>query len=160
MKARIYRICKDNPLPTQANIGDAGFDCYTSEDIIFDGGGQTKLVPLGIIAEAPPGYHFKLCVRSSFALKRGFTLANSVGIIDSKFSGSSDEIKAIITSPFRLVNALGESHSIYGEEFPLVIKKHERICQLILEKNNDIEWDEQEDRNFKGRSRGGFGSSG
>ncbi|MFA5048400.1 MAG: hypothetical protein WC516_05265 [Patescibacteria group bacterium] len=32
----IYRINKDNPLPTQANPNDAWLDCYASEDVVFD----------------------------------------------------------------------------------------------------------------------------
>jgi dUTPase len=73
-------------------------------------------------------------------------LANSVGVIDNLFSGPDDEIKMII--------------QYTGGFFPDIIKKGERVGQLILEKNNEIEWDEQEDRNFAQVSRGGFGSSG
>ena len=146
MKVKIHRICKDNPLPTQANPGDAGYDVYASEDVVFEEPGYIRFVPLGIIAQAPKGYHFKLCIRSSMAAKRGFILANSVGVIDNLFSGPDDEIKMII--------------QYTGGFFPDIIKKGERVGQLILEKNNEIEWDEQEDRNFAQVSRGGFGSSG
>lgn len=148
MKVKIHRICKDNPLPTQANPGDAGYDVYAAEDVVFEEPGYIRFVPLGIIAQAPKGYHFKLCIRSSMAVKRDFRLANSIGIIDNPFSGEKDEIKMII--------------QFMGGPFgsKAVIKKGERVGQLILEKNNEIEWDEQEDRNFAQVSRGGFGSSG
>lgn len=142
-KVRIYRICKDNPLPTQANPKDAGWDVYSSEDTVFKFG-ETKLVPLGIIAEAPEGFHFKLCLRSSMALKRGFRLSNGVGIVDHSYAGEKDEMKAILTS--------------WNDE-DVVIKKGERIGQLLLERNYDIEWVEQVDSKFRGKSRGGFGSS-
>lgn len=145
MKVKIHRINKDNPLPTQANLGDAGYDCYASENVFFYPE-EIKLIPLGIIAQAPEGYHFKLCLRSSLALKRGFILMNGVGIIDHKYCGPNDEIKAILRAP--------------QNTYDLVIKKGERVCQLILEKNNDIEWDEQDEKDFVGNSRGGFGSSG
>lgn len=145
MDVKIYRINKDIPLPSQANDGDAGWDVYSSEDVYFKPL-EIKLVPLGIIAQAPKGYHFKLCIRSSIALKKGFVQPNCPGIIDSKYCGEKDEIKMILKNVDMF--------------FPNSIKKGERIGQLILEKNNDIEWIEQEDANFAGESRGGFGSSG
>ena len=64
MKVRIHRLNKDNPLPAQGNVGDAGYDVYAAKNMVFDYD-EIKLVPLGIIAEAPEGYHFKLCIRSS-----------------------------------------------------------------------------------------------
>lgn len=151
MKVKIYRICKDNPLPTQANPNDAGVDVYASENVDFRID-QVKLVPLGIIAQAPKGYHFKLLLRSSMGAKRGFRLANHAGVIDSDFCGNTDEIKMIIEYAGETVNGFFGNFS--------TIKKGERIGQLILEKNNEIEWEEQEDINFAGKSRGGFGSSG
>ena len=153
MKAKIYRICKDNPLPTQANPDDAGWDVYASEDVEFSRPGQIKLVPLGIIVQAPKGYHFKLCIRSSVAHDKHFTQPNAPGVIDSKFAGPNDEIKIMLKSPD---NQFG--YSDYSR--PRIIKKGDRVGQLILEKNNDIEWDEQDDRDFAGENRGGFGSTG
>lgn len=153
MKVRIHRL-SDNPLPTRANPTDAGYDVYAAEDVNFEPN-QIKLVPLGIIAEAPVGHHFKLYIRSSMALKRGFTLGNSVGIVDSSFCGPQDQIQAIIKAPARYTTCW---LNICFED--LHIKKGERVGQLILEKNIEIEWDEQENRNFAGESRGGFGSSG
>ena len=152
MEVKIYRICKDNPLPTQANQNDAGWDVYASEDVEFYNN-EVKLVPLGIIAQAPEGYHFKLCLRSSMAAKRGFRLANGIGIIDSSYAGKNDEIKMITQFTGHCIDDLDI------DSFEM-IKKGERVGQLILEKNNQIEWVEQEDRNFSGKSRGGFGSTG
>jgi dUTP pyrophosphatase len=153
MKVKIHRICKDNPLPTQANPGDAGYDVYAAEEVVFENCGDVKFVPLGIIAQAPNGYHFKLCIRSSMAAKRGFRLANGTGVVDFLFSGARDEIKMII----QYVGNIVDEKFVYPVA---IIKKGERVGQLILEKNNEIEWDEQEDRNFAQVSRGGFGSSG
>lgn len=152
MKARIHRLCKDNPLPTQGNAGDAGYDVYAAANVEF-AYDEIKLVPLGIIAEAPEGFHFKLCIRSSAAFKRGFTLANSVGVVDHAFCGEKDQIQAIIKAPSI------STHKILGGG-NMVISKGERVVQLILEKNNDIEWDEQDVPNFVAESRGGFGSTG
>jgi len=154
MNVKIFRICKDNPLPKQGNNGDAGWDVYASEDTLFDRSDQIRLIPLGIIAQAPKGYHFKLCIRSSVAYKLGFTQPNAPGIIDHSFCGENDEIRMILESPSS--NKIANMSSF----FPIVIKKGTRIGQLLLEKNHDIEWVEQEDRNFVSLSRGGFGSTG
>ena len=148
ISVKIHRINKDNPLPVQANKGDAGYDVYAAEEVTFLPE-EIKLVPLGIIAQAPYGYHFKLCIRSSMAYKKGFDHPNAPGVIDHAFAGPKDEIKMILKAPKETEKYIQ----------PFVIKSGERIGQLILEKNNEIEWDEQEDRNFAGADRGGIGSS-
>ena len=102
------------------------------------------------------------------AYKKGFTLANSVGIIDNLYCGENDEIKVMLKAPekgYDLKQHYGTEEKendgiIYTLSFGCFINKSDRIAQLILEKNNEIEWEEQEDRNFAGKSRGGFGSSG
>lgn len=171
MKVKIYRINKDLPLPKQANDGDAGFDVFASGDYLFTTD-EISLIPLGIIAEAPKGFHFKLCLRSSMAYKRGFSLANGVGIIDHQFCGPKDEIKIMLKSPsLQWLEQKGYVLIEKGERFDIVInqkgyqelmliKKGERVGQLILEKNNEIDWVEQDSEDFAGKSRGGFGSSG
>lgn len=145
MKSKIFRTCKDNHLPNRADSKSAGYDVYASERVEFNPG-DIKLVPIGIIAQAPKGHHFKLLLRSSMAYKRKFMLANSVGLIDENFCGPEDEMKAIIYFT-----------KTEGSE---TILKGERVGQLLLEKNIDIEWVEQEDKDFVGKSRGGFGSTG
>ena len=155
MKVKIYRINKSNPLPTQSNDGDAGWDVYASKSVRFEPG-QIKLIPLGIIAEAPKGYHFKLVLRSSTPLKKkGFTQPNAPGIIDSQYSGESDEIKLMLQAPdIDTLKANG------GYESDLFIEQGDRIAQLLLEKNYEIDWVEQDKPNFNKSSRGGFGSTG
>lgn len=164
MKCKIYRINKENPLPAPAKTGDAGHDCYASMDIVFNPA-EIKLIPLGIIAKSPEDYHFKLFIRSSGPKKRGFMLANGVGIIDSSFCGEKDEICALIKAPEtdKLFKFDEIYETFYGNQIKKhgwIIKKGERICQLMLEKNIEIEWEEQENRDFVKESRGGFGSSG
>lgn len=146
MKVKIFRTCRDNHLPNRANNTDAGYDVFASERVDFEAG-ETKLVPIGIIAQAPEGFHFKLLLRSSMAYKRGFLLANSVGIIDTGFCSKDDEMKMIIT--------------FMGKEGTETILKGDRIGQLLLERNNNIEWVEQDKSDFAENTRGGgIGSTG
>ena len=146
MKCSIYRIHKDVSLPTKNKPSDAGWDVYSPEDFDIPAGVPT-VVRLGIIVRAPEGFHWKLVLRSSAAFKRGFRLINSVGIIDSSYAGYGDEVGALL------------EYSGYAGSYGR-ISKGERVCQLLLEKNEEVEWVEEEDRNFAGSSRGGIGSSG
>jgi len=137
---------KDLPLPSQSNPYDAGWDVYAAKDVELKGG-QSALVPLGIIVEAPENYHFQLHIRSSMAYKNHCRLENSVGIIDSTYCGEKDECKA-------LVKYEGSPKTSYK------ISKGDRIAQLVLVQNQQITWAEQESAGFSGQSRGGYGSTG
>lgn len=141
---RIYRLDKKTPLPTQANDGDAGYDVYLPKDVTLEPGDK-QVVDLGIICEAPAGYHFKLMLRSSAAVKRGLRQLNSVGIIDTTFCGPKDVWKLAVEN---------------GSHKTVVLKAGDRVAQMILEKNEEMWFDEQSNKNFAGKSRGGLGSTG
>ena len=79
----------------------------------------------------------------------------SLFIIDHSYCGEKDQIHAILKAP-----SLETSQKKNLGPSNLHIKIGERVAQLILEKNNDIEWDEQDVSNFVVNSRGGFGSTG
>ena len=145
MKCRIYRFDKNIPLPSKQNITDAGYDVYSFEEVEIPPG-ETKLVDLGIIAEAPSNWHFELFLRSSTAWKKGLRMGNSVGLIDHLYCGKSDRIKIMLWNP-------GKSSYL--------VKQGERIGQLLLKRNQDVEWLEQDSPDFAEiGSRGGFGSTG
>ena len=154
MKVKIYRKNKDVSLPTRAHDTDAAVDVYLPKDEIFLPG-EKKVIKLGIIAEAPVGFHFKMIIRSSTAFKRGFKQLNSIGIIDSSFSGPEDEMGLLLQAPDFTELTIAEA-----ENMTIKLKKGERVCQLILERNHTIEWDEQENADFNKESRGGWGDSG
>ena len=81
-------------------------------------------------------------VRSSLGFKKGVTLSNSVGVIDSDYRG---EIKVI------LVNLSKEKFTI---------NPGERIAQMVIAKYEKIEWEEVEQLSETDRGAGGFGSTG
>lgn len=60
-------------------------------------------LPTGLSFDIPPGYALKIFIRSSSAYRRGITLINSVGIIDSDYK---DELFLLVRSETRhlLVN--------------------------------------------------------
>jgi dUTP pyrophosphatase len=153
MKIRIFRKDKSVPLPQRKTDHSAGLDVYAARDVELYPG-QPVLVPTGLIIESPPGYFFKLFIRSGFAVKNGVSLVNDVGIIDGDYCGPEDEVK------IGLIRHYNPQHS--DNEKPLIIKKGTRIAQMIFEKNEIpvVEWEEQEDIKFSKKTRGGFGSTG
>lgn len=100
------------------------------------------LVPTGLFIELPHGYEAQIRARSGLALKRGLTMLNSPGTIDSDYRG---EIKCIV------VNLSGE---------PQTIEPGDRIAQMIIARYEQISWQEVDALAETDRSAGGFGSTG
>ncbi len=153
MKIRIYRKDKSVPLPERKTERSVGLDVYAAQRVELRPG-QPVLVPTGLIIESPPGYYFKIFIRSGFAVKYGVSLVNDVGIVDEDYCGPEDEVKIGMIRHYNPADPLRDK--------PLVIEKGQRIAQIIFEKNQlpEVEWEEQESPDFAGRSRGGFGSTG
>lgn len=153
MKIRIFRKNKNIPLPERKTPRSVGLDVYAAETVELLPG-QVTLVPTGLIIESPPGYYFKIFIRSGFAVKNDVSLANDVGIIDEDYCGPQDEVKIALIRHYHPQDA--------GSGEPLVIEQGTRIAQIIFEKNAlpQVEWDEQPRADFAGKTRGGFGSTG
>lgn len=153
MKIRIYRKDKSIPLPERKTIHSVGLDVYISEAIMLHPG-QVVLAPTGLIIESPPGYYFRVHIRSGFSVKHGISLANDVGIIDEDYCGPQDELKIALIKHYNPNDP--------NRNKPFLIEKGFRIAQIIFEKNllPEIEWDEQDNPDFAGKTRGGFGSTG
>lgn len=66
------------------------FDLSFVEPITIKKGTVTH-IPLGIAMKLPKGMEALMLPRHSTPLKRGFTLANSVGVIDNSYCGDTDE---------------------------------------------------------------------
>ena len=146
MKIRITRIDKaslDIPLPTYATIGSAGMDLFAAvtDEIIMPPGG-TYLVPTGYRIELPMGYEAQIRPRSGLALKSNIGVLNSPGTIDSDYRG---EIKVILKN--------------FGDK-EFIIKRGDRIAQMIIAPYIRISWDEVESIDDTTRGAGGFGHSG
>lgn len=103
---------------------------------------QRVLVPTGLYVELPQGFEAQIRPRSGLALKKGLTVLNSPGTIDSDYRG---EIGVI------LVNL---------SELPTSIEDGERICQMVVSKHETISWVEVETLTDTQRGEGGFGHTG
>ena len=141
---------EDGILPQSQTKNSAGYDVYANEDVtIF--AGQTKIVPLGIALDSGcgsiKGYFWGLYLRSSYGAK-GLVLPNGVGIIDMDYQ---DEIKQIIQNPYT-------GNEVKDRE-PFVIKKGDRVGQLILQQHCGFKFLNNSYRKIDTDRNGGIGST-
>ncbi len=104
--------------------------------------GERHLTPTGLTIALPSGYEAQVRPRSGLAHKHGITCLNSPGTVDADYRG---ELKVI------LVNL--------GQE-PFVIKRGERIAQIVIAPVTQAVWEHVEVLPDSARGAGGFGSTG
>lgn len=129
------------PLPRHAKQGDAGMDLTSRETVEIAPQG-TVMVGTGVAMEIPEGFVGLVFPRSGLASKRGVSLTNCVGVIDSGYRG---EIKA------PLYNAGHETQ---------VVERGERVCQIAIIPFATCECVEADELSSTERGQGGFGSTG
>lgn len=114
-----------------------------------------SLIPLGFAMEIPKGFKANLYPRSSTYKKWKIILANSVGNIDSSYSGNDDEWKASVI-------ALGNTTIEAGDkiaQFEIVPSAKATIWQKLKWLfSNKIEFIQVDSLN--NADRGGFGTTG
>ena len=133
----------DLPLPAYMSEGAAGMDLYANlKEEVTVKKGSIKLIPTGIRIALPEGFEAQIRPRSGLALKNGISLVNSPGTIDSDYRG---EIGVIVIN-------LGEND--------FVVKRGDRIAQMVINRYEKVEWTECADLDETERGEGGFGHSG
>lgn len=145
MKLLIKRMdnAKDLPLPGYMTEGSAGMDLFANVvNEISIPQGTIKLIPTGISIEIEQGFEAQIRPRSGLALRHGITFVNTPGTVDSDYRG---EINVI------LIN-LGER--------PFIIRRGDRIAQMVINKIEMPEIIEVDELSATGRGAGGFGSTG
>ena len=133
------------PLPAYETAQAAGMDLRAAvpddEPLTLRPGSRFP-VPTGLAFALPPGFEGQVRPRSGLAFKHGVTCLNTPGTVDADYRG---EVKVI------LIN-LGE------EDF--VIRRGERIAQLVIAPVVQATWAEVESLEDTARGVGGFGSTG
>ena len=104
--------------------------------------GERAMVPTGLTIALPALHEAQVRPRSGLAAKHGVTCLNSPGTIDADYRG---EVKVI------LIN--------HGQE-PFVIKRGERIAQMVIAPVTRAELVQVETLDETQRGAGGFGSTG
>lgn len=132
-----------NPLPNYATENSAGMDlrAFLSESILLKPL-ERVLIPTGLFIELPHGYEAQIRPRSGIALKKGITVLNTPGTIDSDYRG---EIGVI------LINLSNTE---------VLIQDGERICQMVITKHETIDLVQVEVLNETQRGARGFGHTG
>jgi dUTP pyrophosphatase len=129
-------------LPQYQHSGDSCVDLINADgDVVFKSF-ERKIIPTGIKVDVPPGYELQIRPRSGLALKKGITVLNTPGTIDSSYRG---EVCVI------LYNASNKT---------VKVKTGERIAQAALCKVEKISWCEVKKLGKTKRGAGGFGSTG
>jgi len=104
--------------------------------------GHRAMIPTGLTIALPPLHEAQVRPRSGLAAKHGITCLNSPGTIDADYRG---EVKVI------LINL--------GQE-PFVIKRGERIAQMVIAPVTRATLVQVETLDETTRGAGGFGSTG
>ena len=133
----------NNKLPKYETLLSAGMDlrAYLEEPIVLKPL-QRTLVKTGLFVSLQPGYEAQVRPRSGLALKKGISVLNSPGTIDSDYRG---EIGVI------LVN-------LSDSDFK--INSGDRIAQMVVAKHETVSWKSVDKLDDSLRGDKGFGSTG
>jgi dUTP pyrophosphatase len=142
MKVLITKLDPELPTPSYAKPGDAGADVYSRIDCEIKPG-ERSLIPTGIAIAMPDGYAAFAHPRSGLAIKYGVGIVNAPGTIDAGYRG---ELQMI------LIN--------HDQKESFVVKRGDRIAQLVFQKVERAEFDEVVELPGSNRGTGGFGSTG
>ena len=142
MKVKVVNKSK-HPLPNYSTAASAGVDLRANlEEPISLKPLERTIVKTGIFIQLPLGFEVQVRPRSGLAFKKGITVLNSPGTIDSDYRG---EIGVI------LVNLSAEEY---------LIEDGERVAQMVIARHEQFDWFEAEDLDATVRGVGGFGSTG
>ncbi len=130
-------------LPVYQTSGSSGMDlrAWLPEAVTLQPL-ERRIIPTGLYMALPVGFEAQIRPRSGLAIKRGLTVINSPGTIDSDYRG---EIMVGI------INLSGEAQTI---------EDGERIAQMIVAAYEVVEWAPTDNLDETARGAGGFGHSG
>lgn len=153
MELKVKRVSPDAILPSYQTAGSVGLDLHACIPENTDhnplpsrktliGAGKRRLIKTGIAIELPFGCEGQIRPRSGIALKRGLTVLNAPGTIDTDYRG---EVGVI------LINV---------SDHPQWVEHGERIAQLIVAPVTIVTTTLVEQLVCTKRGENGFGSTG
>ena len=132
-----------HPLPEYQTSGSAGMDLRANlTDSITLQPMERKLIPTGLFIALPEGYEAQIRPRSGLSIKRGLSLVNAIGTIDSDYRGE-------LMVP--MINFSAEAQTI---------EDGERIAQMVIARYEQASLSQVSVLSETERGAGGFGSSG
>lgn len=139
MKIKAKKLYPDAQLPKMMRNGDAAMDFYSYKDYEIKSG-ERVIVETGIAIAIPRGYWGNVRDRGGLPAKHGIHTMG--GVFDSNYRG---EVQII------MINLGAEIYNI---------KKGDRICQMIIEKHEDVEVEEVDELDDTNRGENRFASTG
>jgi dUTP pyrophosphatase len=126
-------------VPTKANNNDAGFDLYSTIDVIIEPK-QRKTVNTGIALQMPDNLAGLIWPRSGLSVKQGIDVL--AGVVDSGYRG---EIMVCLYNT---------------SDNDVVIRTGDRVAQIIFQEVPHVIMEVHESLGSSQRGSNGFGSSG
>ena len=143
VKILVKKLDKNVKLPDYKTSGSAGMDVTANnKKKITIIPGKTEIITTGISVAIPKNYEIQIRPRSGLAAKKGISVLNTPGTIDSDYRG---EIKII------LINLSKKKFEV---------KFGDRIAQMILSPIAKAKLVEVKKLPTTLRNKGGFGSTG
>mgnify|MGYP004519224675 CR=1 FL=1 len=140
MKIKIIYHSSELKRLESIKIGD-WIDLRAAENVSLKAG-ESRYISLGVSMKLPDGYEAHVAPRSSTFKTWGIIQTNSLGVVDSSYSGTNDIWKYPVL-------AMRDTEILVND----------RICQFrIVEKMPDIEFEEVTE--LDDVDRGGFGVTG
>jgi dUTP pyrophosphatase len=132
-----------HPIPSYQTEGSSGMDLTANlEEPISLSPGERKLIPTGFFLAIPDGLEAQIRPRSGMAFKKGLTVVNAPGTIDSDYRGE------IMVAMINLSNQIQ------------TITDGERVAQMVFAKYEKMVMVETDTLTETVRGEGGFGSTG
>lgn len=135
------KVLDENCIPVKAHSIDAGFDVKARTEFVIPPK-ETVMIPTGVCVEIPVGMVGLLFPRSSIS-KTPLRMCNSVGVIDSGFTG---EIKVPLQNTH---------HNLMVQ-----VNQYDKIAQLVIVPLADVSIEIVDELEESERGNGGFGSTG
>lgn len=148
MKMNVKRLNKDAVIPRFAHPTDSGFDLFTCEDVVVEGG-KKAIAKTGLVFEIPVGWGIQIKNKSGITVKGCPTTSGDRADI-TVYEGTVD------------MDYRGEVGIMFKNEenYAITIPKHTKIAQGVLRRVYSCEFIEVEEVNETVRGEGGFGSTG
>ena len=141
MKVKI-KLKEGGRLPVYGTKDSAGCDLYANiENPLTLMPLERVLIPTGVYLEIPEGYEGQVRPRSGLALKKGLTVLNSPGTIDSDYRG---EVGVILVNLSNYIQTVAPDTRVAQ----IVFARYQKVDFILSENLDDS------------KRIGGFGSTG
>jgi dUTP pyrophosphatase len=141
VKVKFKCLSEKAVAPKVMSEGAAGADLCTIENAVLMPG-ERLLLSTGLSVAIPFGYEGQVRPRSGHCWKKGLTVLNAPGTIDSDYRG---EVKVMVVNLSQEVVEVDEG---------------ERVAQIVIAPVPFVDWTEVEELDETVRGAGGFGSTG